>query len=145
MSFAPKITKVALDVVKAIHGKMQPKWHIDAAIYLISRIEELMDGNNEYVYITHVEFLSINGQTHYRSIRNSLIAKGVLQVRTNKSGQIGYLKAVRIAPEYLTGQRVYHAITDAKQTNRIKKIHTADWRANFIASHQTKEKNHVHF
>ena len=126
MSFAPKITKEALDVVKAMHGKMQPKWHIDAAIYLISRIEDLMDGKNDYVYITHVEFLSINGQRHYRSIRKALIAKGVLQLLPNKEGQIGYIKAVRIAPEYLTGQRIYHAITDAKQTNRIKKIHTAD-------------------
>ena len=145
MSFAPKITKESLDVVKALHGKMQPKWHIDAAIYLISRIEELMDGKNEYVYISHVEFLSINGQRHYRSVRKALIAKGVLQVRPNKNGHLGYLKAVRIAPEYLTGQRIYYTITDAKQTNRIKKIHKADWRANFIASHQTKEKNNVHF
>ena len=134
MSFAPIITEEALDAVKALHYKIQPKWHIDAAIYLIFRIEELMGGKNDYVYITHVEFLAINGQTHYRSIRKSLIAKGVIQVRPNKNGQIGYLKAVRIALEYLTGQRVYHAITDAKQTNRIKKIHTADWRANFIAS-----------
>ena len=126
MSFAPKITKEALDAVKALYGKMQPKWHIDAAIYLISRIEELMSGKNEYVYISHVEFLSINGLRHYQSIRKALIAKGVLQLLPNKEGQIGYIKAVRIAPEYLTGQRIYHAITDAKQTNRIKKIHTAD-------------------
>jgi len=129
LSFAPKLTKAALDVVKALHGKTQPNWHIDAAIYLISRIEELMGGKNDYVYITHAEFLSINGLRHYQSIRKSLIAKGVIQVRPNINGQIGYLKAVRIAPEYLTGQRVYHAITDAKQTNRIKKIHKADWRA----------------
>ena len=126
MSFAPKITKESLDVVKSIHYKMQPKWHIDAAIYLISRIEDLMDGKNDYVYITHVEFLSINGQRHYRSIRKALIAKGVLQLLPNKEGQIGYIKAVRISPEYLTGQRVHYVITDAKQTNRIKKIHKAD-------------------
>jgi len=129
LSFAPKITKAALDVVKALYGKTQPEWHIDAAIYLISRIEELMNGKNEYVYITHVEFLSITGQRHYRSVRNALIANGVIQLLPNKEGQIGYIKAVRISPEYLTGQRVYHAITDAKQTNRIKKIHKADWRA----------------
>jgi len=145
LSFAPNITEEALDAVKALHYKIQPKWHIDAAIYLIFRIEELMNGKNDYVCITHVEFLSINGLIHYRSVRNSLIANGVIQVRPNRNGQIGYLKAVRIAPEYLTGQRVHYVITDAKQTNRIKRIHTADWRANFIASHQTKEKNNVHF
>ena len=129
MSFAPNITKESLDVVKAIHYKIQPQWHIDAAIYLISRIEELMDRKNEYVYITHAEFLAINGLRHYQSIRKALIAKRVIQVRLNINGHLGYIKAVRIAPEYLTGQRVHYVITDAKQTNRIKRIHKADWRA----------------